>query len=195
MIPYSTCRQLYWQSSSQPFLCSGPTRCSVNSGSWLSRTAMTASQEKGSTRTAWMDYKYKSCRITPGRLPEGTGQAFWTYDTSCDIEADASSDGRRRRRSYHGRHHDRSRCTHGDRVFRCLWRMLMVVDLDGWPQALQQDNDVNQQELPISAVAMRLLTDCFPILFRAEDGSEIAVELKLKQIVVVLDAPKNAYRR
>ena len=57
----------------------------------VAHTAMTASQEKGSKRTAWMDYKYKSCRITTGHLPEGTGQAFWTYDTSCDIEADASS--------------------------------------------------------------------------------------------------------
>jgi hypothetical protein len=82
------------------------------------------------------------------------------------------------------------------------WRLcfqMFVKDVDGcwfgWPQALQQDNGVNQQELPISAVAMRLFTDCFPILFRAEDGSEIAVELKLKQIFVVLDAPRNAYRR
>ena len=76
---------------------------------------------------------------------------------------------------------------------------MFVKDIDGcwfgWGQALQEDNGVNQQDLPISAVAMRLFTDCFPILFRAEDGSEIAVELKLKQTVVVLDAPKNAYRR
>ena len=50
----------------------------------------------------------------------------------------------------------------------------------------------NQQELPTSAVAMRLPTDCFPILFRSEDGCEIAVELKLKQTVVVLDEPRNA---